>query len=83
MSLYDKRDKSTLSLIEEKVKEKVEKDIKSAFEKAKIDQVDIFDISEKAYQRDAKGWDEYIEKYGEAYINNCVVEVNVNIKNIN
>ena len=83
LSLYDKRDKSTLSLIEDKVKEKVEKDIKSAFEKAKIDQVDIFDISEKAYQRDAKGWDEYIEKYGEAYINNCIVEVNVNIKNIN
>ncbi len=83
INIYNKQDKAVINLIKEGIKEEVKECILSTFNKAKADNVDIFDIGELAYQTKTKEWKKYYSEVGENYLNACEVEVNVDIKNIN
>ena len=83
VNLYNKQDEEMLQLIEEKLKEEIELCIRSAFEKAQKDGVDIFNVGERAYQLKYKEWIKYYEEHGENYLKNADIEVNVDIRNIN
>ena len=65
------------------IKEKIEKCIRSTFEKAKADDVDIFGIGELAYQTHPSEWKKYFSKHGEAYLKDCELEVDVSILTYN
>lgn len=83
VNLYNKMDKETMNVIKEKIKEEVQNFIISAFEQAKADGVDIFDVGEKMYQTKTKEWKKFYDEYGDNYLKNLDVKVNVEILNIN
>lgn len=81
--LYNQKDEELLNLIKDKTSEEIEKYVLMAFKKAQTDGVDIFDIGEKMYQTKTKEWKEFYDKYGDNYLKNVNVKVNVEISNIN
>lgn len=83
INIYNKQDKELIDIVRSKLEEEIELCIKSAFMKAKIDNVDIFNVGERAYQLQYSRWKKYYEKYGENYLKNSDIEVNVSIRNIN
>ena len=83
VNIYNKHDEEMIELVKRSIEEEVEKCILAAFNKAKNDNVDIFDIGERAYQTKTKEWKKYYSENGDNYLKNCDVEVNVKIKNIN
>ena len=83
VNLYDEQDEELLKIVKEKFSEKIEEYITKAFNKAKTDNVDIFNISERAYQLDYKNWKKYQEENGENFLKDATIEVNVKIVNIN
>ena len=80
---YHQNYEEMIELVKRSIEEEVEKCILAAFNKAKNDNVDIFDIGERAYQTKTKEWKKYYSENGDNYLKNCDVEVNVKIKNIN
>lgn len=83
LTIYDGQDEEILRAIEKASKEEIKECVKSAFEKAKLDGVDIFDIAEKAYQTKPKEWKKYYNEKGENYLKDVELKVNVKIRNIN
>lgn len=83
LSLYDKQNSKIRDAIKKAVKKEVEKCIKSTFDKAQADNVDIFHIAESCYQYKTKEWKKFYENEGENYLQKCSIEVEVKIKDFN
>lgn len=81
INLYNKINQDMLKVIKTTLTEQVEQDILAAFNKAKEDDVDIFDIAELAYQTKTKEWKAFYEKYGENFLSKCQININLKIKN--
>jgi len=83
LSVYDSRDKEILSGIEKEIKESIKDCISTAFMQAQEDNVDVFDFAEKAYQTKTKQWKKFYKEYGENYLKEMKLKVDVDIRNIN
>ncbi len=81
--VYSKQNKDMSKAINKAVREEITEDIQLAFEKAKTDNVDIFHIGELAYQTKTKEWKKYYDEFGENYLKDCKVEVEVKVSNFN
>jgi len=82
-NIYDRQNKELNKIFKDSISEEIKQCIKMAFDKAKSDNVDIFDIGERAYQTKTKEWKDYYNKHGENYLKNIEIEVNVSIRNVN
>jgi len=83
IKIYEKQDDKIIRIIEKHLIEEIKECVETAFEKSKLDNVDIFDIAEKAYQTKTKEWKKYYKEHGENYLKNIKINVNVKIGNIN
>lgn len=83
INIYNREDKQMIELVRKALAEEIEECITAAFEKAKFDNVDIFDLGERAYQLKYRDWEKYYDEYGENYLKNAEIEVNVKIRNVN
>lgn len=83
VNIFDAQNQEIIKLIKESIKDEIESCVLEAFNKAKKDNVDIFDIGERAYQTKTQEWKKFYEENGENYLKNVEVKVNVSIKNVN
>lgn len=81
--IYHDPDDQMIKAIKDAVKNTIETNIMKTFEKTKSDDVDIFKIADSFYQYKPKQWKEFYSEYGEAYLDEITVKVQVEIKNIN
>lgn len=82
-AIYEFQAESSNTNIKKAISQRVEECVKMAFDKAKKDGVDVFQFANMAYQHKPKEWKKYYDEYGEAYLKNVEIEVNVNINNFN
>ena len=80
INLYNVYSEETINAIEDQIKSQVKKYIVSAYEQAKKDQVDIFNIGQTAYQYHPKKWQKFYEKYGENYLSQTEIEVQTEVQ---
>lgn len=80
INLYNVYSEETINAIEDQIKSQVKKYIVSAYEQAKKDQVDIFNIGQTAYQYHPKKWQRFYEKYGENYLSQTEIEVQTEVQ---
>lgn len=83
LEIYNRQEDAVLDLIKKNVQSTITQNIQQAFDKTKSDNVDIFDIAELAYQTKTDEWKDFYNEYGENYLENCDIKVNVRIKTIN
>lgn len=83
LNIYDSQDEEIIKKIKAAAKKEIRECVQSAFEKSQQDNVDIFDIGEKAYQTKSKEWKKYYEEKGENYLKDIRLKVNVKIRNFN
>jgi len=83
INIFDAQNQEIIKLIKDAIKQEVETCVLAAFNKAKKDNVDIFDIGERAYQTKTKEWKKFYDKNGENYLKNTEIKIDVKIKNVN
>lgn len=82
-AIFEFQAEGSQSDIKQAIQNRVETCVRAAFEKAKQDGVDVFQVADLAFQQKPKEWKQYYSKSGEAYLKDIDIEVKVNIRNFN